>query len=478
MKCFPANFVVLSLASALCAQTGKPVASYKDIRFPPQNPLHVPEPVRFQLANGMNVMLVEDHELPTVNMEAMIRAGGRWVPAGKVGLAGIAATVMRTGGSASRNGDRLDRELDRLGASVEIYGGEDVTTANVFCLKEDIDKTLPALVDLLQHPAFPAEKIELAKIEQRSGIERRNDDPQSIAFREFGRVIYGKDSVYGRLAEKATINAITRDDLIAFHKQYFRPEAVILGVWGDFSAPAMRTKIEQAFAGWSGSGTWQRPAVPAVDTAAKARSGVYLVNRDDVNQSTVIVGRLATRLDHPDHFALTVMNGILGEGFASRLFSQVRSEQALAYAVGSMWADELEFPGTFEAMGGTKSSTTVKLAGAIRRELDRLAQGPVTDDEMVRAKDSILKGMAFEFDNTGKIVTRLMAYEYHGYPRDFLQRYEEGVRKVTKEDVERAARNYLKSDQMAILVLGKESDFEAPLTGLGKVTRLDITIPK
>jgi zinc protease len=475
------NRIILTLllpAFAGFAQTGKPAVSYKEIKYPAPGTVRVPEPVRFQLPNGMRVLLVEDHELPTINVSAMIRAGGRWQLAGKVGLAAITGTVMRTGGSSTRNGDQLDRELDRLAARVEISVGDDSASASIFCLKEDIEKTLPILADLLQHPAFPQDKIELSKIEQRDSIARRNDDPQSIAFREYGRVIYGKDSPYGRMMENATVNAITREDLVAFHKQYFRPEAVVLGAWGDFSAPAMRTKIEQAFAGWERGPQWQWPAAPAVDAAAKSRSGLFLINKEDVNQSTVFLGHLGTRLDDPDHAALSVMNGILGEGFASRLFSQVRSEQALAYSVGSFWNAEFEFPGTFAAVGGTKSETTVKIVGAMRHEMDRMAQELVTDDELTRAKDSILKGMAFDFDSTGKIVNRLMAYEYYAYPRDFLQRYQEGIRKVTKADVQRVAKAYMKSDQFVILVLGKEKDFEAPLASLGKVTRIDIAIPK
>jgi zinc protease len=423
------------------------------------------------------VLLVEDHELPTINLSAMIRAGARWEPATKVGLGAITGSVMRTGGSTTRNGDQLDRELDRIGASVEIGLGADSASANIFCLKEDIDKTLPILADLLQHPAFPQDKIELSTIEQRDAIARRNDDAQSIAFREYNRVIYGKDSPYGRLMENATVNAITREDLVSFHKQYFQPESVILGAWGDFSGPEMRAKIERAFAGWARGGR-QWPAAPAVDAAAKTRSGIYLIDKDDLNQSTVLMGRLSGRMDDTDCVALTVMNGILGDGFASRLFSQVRSEQALAYAVWSFWNADFEFPGAFAAFGGTKSETTVKIIGAIRHEIDRLAQGPVTDDELTRAKDSILKGIAFDFDSTGKIVNRLMMYEYYAYPRDFLQRFQEGIRKVTKADVERVAKLNMKSDQFAILVLGKEKDFEAPLANLGKVTRIDITIPK
>ena len=468
-----ASFLVL--ASAAMAQAGKPAASFRELRFPEAGRIRVPEVIRFELANGMKMMLVEDTELPTINVKAMIRAGSRWEPAAKAGLAAITGTVMRTGGSASRKGDQLDRELDRLAASVEISLGGDSGTAGLFCLKEDIDTALPILADVLQHPAFPEDKIELAKIEQRDNIARRNDDPQGIAFREYNRALYGKDTPYGRQPEYATINAIKRDDLVAFHKEFFQPESVILAVWGDFKAAQMRARLEKAFAGWPRGGR-PRPAAPPVETG-KSRAGLYLVDKEDVNQSTVIMGRLSSRTDDPDLCAVTVMNGVLGDGFASRLFSQVRSEQALAYAVWSSWSTEYEVPGTFNAAGGTKSESTVKIIRAIRHEIERMTTDLVTDDELARAKDSILKGMAFEFDGTGKILGRLLAYEFYGYPRDFLQRYQEGIRAVTRADVARVAKQYMKTDQFAVLVLGKEKDFDAPLSTLGKVTRIDITIP-
>jgi zinc protease len=173
-----------------------------------------------------------------------------------------------------------------------------------------------------------------------------------------------------------------------------------------------------------------------------------------------------------------VMNNILGNGFSSRLFAQVRTEQALAYAIGSSWDANYEYMGTFTAAGGSKSETTVKFVRAIQHELQKLAEGLVTDAELARGKDNILKGIAFEFDSTGKVANRLMTYEYYGYPKDFLQKFQDGVAKVTKDDVLRAAKKYVKSDQFTVLVVGKEKDFDAPLASLGKVMRIDITIPK
>ncbi|HKA00505.1 MAG TPA: pitrilysin family protein [Candidatus Solibacter sp.] len=466
--------VLLLGAAAALAQPPRPPVSYRNLKFPPPARIKAPEPVRFQLANGIVVYLMEDHELPTVAMNAMVRTGSFWEPVSKAGLAGICATVMRTGGSTTRNGDQLDRELDRLGASVETSSGGDSNSAGFFVLKEDVDKAVPILADILQRPAFPEDKIELAKIDARASIDRRNDDPGGIAGREYNRAMYGKNSPFAHQAEYATINAITRDDLIAFHKQFYQPESIILGAWGDFDSAAMRTKIEHAFGGWQRGGR-ERPKMPAAEVGGK--SGVYLIDKEDATQSTVIAGLPGGRMDDPDFFAATVMNNILGNGFASRLFAQVRTVQGLAYAIGSSWDANWEYTGTFNASGGSKSETTVKFIRAVQREIQRMSQDPVTPTELARGKDNILKGIAFDFDSTAKIATRLMMYEYYGYPRDFLQRYQEGIAKVTADDVVRVAKKYL-NGELAIMVVGKEKDFDAPLNTLGKVTRVDITIPK
>jgi len=458
------------------ARKPAPAKSYKDLKYPPLSQIQVPEPVRFELANGMVVYLVEDHETPMISVSAMIRAGSRWEPAGKTGLASITGSVMRTGGTASRPGDKLDEELDRLGASVETGIGQDSGRAQVSVLREDIDRGLAILADILQNPAFPQDKIDLAKIQQRDSIARRNDNPNAIAGREFNRIIMGKDAPYGRITEYDTINSIAREDLIAFHRQYFQPESVILGAWGDFSTAEMRARIEKTFASWKRGGR-PRPSVPTVDPGAKDRAGIYFIKKDDTPQCWVMMGFLGGMRNDPDFYALSVMNQILGGGFASRLFSNVRSAQGLAYTVGSQWGAGWDRPGTFMALGSTKTETTVKILTSIRHEISSMAEAGATADELTRAKDGILKGFAFEFDSTGKIVQRLVTYDYYGYPRDYLQQYRNNIEKVTQADVARVAKQYLKTDQLAILVVGKEQGMDRPLSELGKVTNIDITIP-
>ena len=471
-----ASGAVAPAKAAQPAQTSQRPSSYKALKYPPLNKIQAPTPARFELPNGMVAYLVEDHEIPMISVSSMIRAGSLWEPAQKAGLASIAGAVMRSGGTAKYPGDKLDEELDRLGAYVETGMGQDSGNASVSVLKEDIDRGISILAGILQNPAFPQDKIDIAKIAERDEIARRNDNPHGIVFREFSRVIYGKDSPYARLTEYDTINAITRQDLVAFHKQFVQPENIILGVVGDFKADDMRARIEKAFGSWARGGK-PKPKTPEVDPAAGKRAGFYSINKEDMEQSWVMMGMLAGRRDDPDYCALDVMNGVLGGGFASRLFSNVRSDQGLAYAVFSSWDAGWDRPGTFSAAGSTKPETTIKIYNSIRHEIEDLAEGGVTDDELSRAKDGILKGMAFESDSTNKIVRRMMSYEYYGYPRDFLEKYRAGVEKTTRADVARVAKQYLKSDQFAVLFLGKEKGYEQPLASLGKVASIDIAIP-
>ncbi len=467
---------LLITAAAGLAQN-KPVASYKDIKYPPLRNVKVPQPTRVELSNGITLFLLEDHELPTVGMAAMIRTGGRYVPIDKVGLAYLTGRVMRIGGTATRNGDDLDKLLDSLGASVESGIEADAGSMFVSVLKEDVDKALPIFSDVMRNPAFPQEKIDLVKTELRDAIGRRNENSHGIAQREFGRLIYGTDSPYARLPQYDTVNSITRDDLVAVHKQFYQPENVIIGVWGDINTAEMRAKIEKEFASWPRGGK-PKPQPPAVEEAAKLRTGVFVVNKDDVNQSEILIGGVGGKRNDPDYYANVVLATALGGGFGSRLLNRVRTNEGLAYSTGAAWGAQYDHPGLFFATAGTKSQTTMKALDLVKQELDKIGQSELTDREFSLAKDSILKGTAFDFDSTSKIVLRLMNYEYSGYPSDYLQRFHENIDKVTKADVLRVAKKYWNPGNLAVLIVGKSADFDQPVTPLGKMTSIDISIPK
>ncbi len=448
--------------------------SYDELTYPPLRDIQVPEVARTELPNGLVLYLIEDHTLPKVRGFALIRTGDLWEPADKVGLASIVGQVMRIGGTAMHSGDQINKMLEDVGASVEIGIGETSGTASLFALKENLPMVLGVLADILQNPAFAPDKIQLAKVRMQSGIARRNDDVAGIANREFQKLLYGSDSPFARSVEHATVANITRTDLVQFHARYFHPNQIALGLWGDFDSGAVRTHVEKLF------GLWERknvdiPPVPKVDTPLAA--SVNYVSKDDINQTNLRIGHLGSRRDDSDYFAMSLMAEILGGGFSSRLFKLIRSEQGLAYRVGASWNAAWDRPGTFSVVCNTKSETTLQATTEILKEVRRITEEPVTDDELRLAKDGILNSFVFNFDSKGEIVRRLMIYEYHGYPKDFLEQYRSNIEKVSAADILRAAKKHIKPDGLTILAVGRGQDFDKPLDTLGEVNTIDISIP-
>jgi zinc protease len=449
--------------------------SYKQLKYPPLRAFQIPKPERVVLDNGLIVFLIEDHELPLVEASLLIGAGSVYDPPEKVGLAAIATEVIRTGGSTGRSGDEIDALLERTGTSVELSAGLQTSSASVSALKEHAGMAFEILTDILRNPAFPQDKIELAKIGQRTAIARRNDNPMQIVNREFFKLIYGAQSPYARHTEYATIEAIRREDLIAYHKAYFHPNNCILGVWGDFNSAEMLQLIKQHFGTWP-RGEVIKPQLPEVNY--QWDYSVNFVRKPDLNQSYIMLGHLGGIRSNPDFFTWQVMNEILGSAFTSRLFRVVRSRMGLAYSVFGMYGANYNYPGVFYVGCQTKLSSTVQAIRAMLDQVRSLREQEVSDEELAQAKESFLNSFVFNFDSKREIIDRLMTYEYYGYPADFLDRLRDGVSKVTKQDILRVARQYLRPDQVRILVVGNDQGLDQPLSVLGPVNEIDITIPQ
>ncbi len=466
------TFLGLSLLWLGCAE--QQATDYRGLKYDKLGDIEVPEVEQVTLANGMRLFLLEDHELPLVNISVRIRTGSAYEPAEKIGLASITGEVMRTGGTANMTGDEIDEELEAIAASVETGIGLNSGSASMSVLKRDLDKGLSILADVLMDPAFREDKIQLAKMQASSAISRRNDQVGAIAGREFDKLIYGPDSVYARHEEYATIGSISRDDLVAFHHRYFGPDNAMLAVWGDFDTKQMIKNIEQAFEKWEKVNV-QLPRVPEVKY--EFRKTVNVVRKDDVNQSNVYLGHIGGLRSDPDYFALIVMNRILGGGFTGRLFKNVRSREGLAYSVFGAYSANYDYPGQFYVGCQTKSESTVYAIRAMLREVEKIREDEVTDEELALAKDSFLNSFVFNFDTRGEVVNRLMTYEYYGYPADFLLQIKENVEKVSKADVLRVAKKHLQPDKVQILAVGRPQDFGEPMSSLGPVDEIDITIP-
>src|ERR1035438_8660691 len=421
----------------------------------------------------MVIFLQEDHELPLIDGTARIRGGSVNEPASKTGLNDIYGEVWRTGGTKTQTGDQLDDFLEVRAAKVETGSGPDSTTISWSCLKGDLDDVFKAFVDVLRNPEFRADKIDIAQKEEGDGISRRNDQVGEIAQRESVKLAYGPDNPYARVPEYATVAAITRQDLVDWHGKYVHPNNIILGISGDFDSAAMEARLRAAFDKWP-----KGPTLPKNDIHYDpAKPGYYLVEKDDVNQSTIHMVGLGITRDNPDYYATNVFNESFGGGFSSRLFNDIRTKRGLAYSVGGGIAANFGHPGILQVSIGTKSQSTVEAIQAADDDIDNLAKQPIPDDEIQRAKDAILNAFIFRLDSPDKILSERMTYEYYGYPPDWLDKYQAEIKKVTAADVNRVAAKYLHRDQLAVLVVGNTKEFDKPLSSLGSVKDIDITIP-
>ena len=448
----------------------------RTLTYPDLGPITLPEVREVTLGNGLTILLTEDRSLPQVNVRARIGGMGYlFEPLDHTGLASLTAETMRTGGAGDLGPDALNEALENVGASVEVFSGDDASTVSMRALTEHVDRVLPLFADVLRRPRFDADKVELAKTQAKSGISRRNDSPGGIANRELSLALYSEGSPYASVQEYATIDAISRDDMAAFHGERVRPEATTLAVWGDFDAAEMEARLRDALGDWAGTGA----AVPAPPAPA-FRDGreVLFVEKDDVNQSSVLIGHAGSlRRDDPDYPAVVVMNEVLGGGFGSRLFQTVRTDLGLAYSVGGFYGADYVAPGIFYATTTTKSESTVAAAEAMLETIASMRERAPTDAELALAKDSFLNSFVFRFDSKAEVLGRLLTYRAYGYSEDYLNTLREGIQAVTPDDVLRVSREYLRPDDAKILILGRSADFDRPVASLGAVRELDITIP-
>jgi len=468
-----ATFTLLVLLFGALPFAYSQATEWQQIPIPTLPPFHPAEPKRIELPNGLVIFLQEDHELPLIDGSIRIRGGSRDEPAQKVGLVQLYGDVWRTGGTKSQTGDQMDDYLESRAAKVETGGGVDATSLGWSCLKDDFDDVFKIILDLIHDPEFRADKLDLAQKQYAEAIARRNDNPGAIAARESAKLAYGPDNPYARQMEYATLEAVKRDDLLAWHKKYIHPNNMIIGVSGDFDAAAMEKKLKNAFAGLPKGPVLPEPKIES----HPAQPGYYLVNKEDVNQSNVRMVAPGTDRHNPDYFPIEVFNEVMGGGFSSRLVQDIRTAKGLAYSVGGGIGTAFDHPGITRFVLGTKSERTIESIEALYQDVDDLKSHPITGDEIKRAKDSILNSFIFNFDTPDKVLRERMAYQFYGYPLNFLEQYRAGIEKATVADVNRVAAKYLHKDQLAVLVVGNPKDFDKPLSALGPVKNVDITIP-
>ncbi len=469
-----ASFVALS-ASAFAQQSegSKTISEfkYKDIKW--TVPEVGKEVQREVLDNGIILYMMEDHSLPLFNISAMYRCGEAYETTAMMAIPDFTGSIMRSGGTTNIDADSLNAILELIGGSVETWIGNEDGGGRVSVLTKDSERGIKLFADVLRNPAFPEDKIDLKKSQYKNNIKRRNDRPASILSREWYNVIYG-DHPHGRYVEWAYVKDITRDDLVAYHEKYFAPNNLMLGITGDFKPKEIKKLLNKYF------GDWEKkeidfPKIPEVIDAPKP--GVYQLYKD-INQANIRFGHLGITRDNPDRYAISVMNYILGGGsFTSRMTTKVRSDEGLAYSVRSSFNTGSKDLGTFNAATQTKSSTAYKALRLMMDEVERIRTAPVEDDELNGAKDSYINRYVFGFTSAGQIVSRLMGLEFDGRPSDLFKIYINQIQAVTKDDVLRVAKKYLKPEDMTIMVVGNPNDFDKPFDEFGKITNVEIKDP-
>jgi zinc protease len=446
--------LLLFAASIGIALAADPIVKHpRELHFPPRE-FNPPKAADYQhkLSNGATAFLVEDHEFPLINISLLIHTGDYLEPAGKTGLVQLMGSQMRSGGTKSKSPDSFDEEAAFLAAQIGSGVSEISGQASLNCLSKDIDAGLALFIDMLRNPGFDESRLKLAKSQTLQSIERRNDSTTSIERREFQRLLRGEKHFTTQEVTKASLEAISRQDLIDFHDRYYYPANFLLAVSGDFDTKQMLAKLERALAGWPNRDT-AIPDPPRSEFTPKP--GIYVVDKKDVNQGRVQMGHLGVARSNPDHLALELMNGILGgDGFTSHITERVRSDEGLAYSARSSFAPGTYYEGVFYAGFQSKSPSVAQAIAIVIEEMKRLQDTKVTADEVATAINRAVESLPLQFSTAGRKASQF-AYDYYSrLPEDYWQRYRQRITAVTPDEIQRVARKYLHPDQLVILAVG------------------------
>lgn len=468
------SMATMLLASAVVGYSADTTLSdprtmaFKPVEFSP------PEPERVVLDNGMVVYLLEDHELPLITITATMRTGGWLDLIDKVGLAGMTGAAMRTGGGGGLSAEQVDAELEQFAADVSIGIGRQSGSASLDVLRKDVNRGLEIFAGLIRTPAFDPARVELARLQAFEAIRRRQDNPGSIVGREFSKMLYGADHPSARESSVDSVKRITRDDLVAFHRNTIHPNGIILGVTGDFNRDEMVASLRKVFGDWK-KGMVPELSISDVPEAELSRPVVRFVGKD-TSQTHLRVGHLSIKENDPDYVALAIANDILGgSSFRSRLFNDVRSKRGLAYSVGSRLNTGMHDQGVWLMRAETKLVSTQEVIERFVANIERMRAEPVTDAELAEAKEAYINSFVFSFSSPSAIVSRLVELEYDGLPKDFLQQLRAKVVKLTKEDVLAAAKKHLHPDRLKIVAVGSGEALPKALATFGDVKEIKLS---
>lgn len=405
------------------------------------------------MKNGMILLVSPQPSIPIVSVQMIIRAGALRDPEGKEGLASLTADLLDEG-TQTRSSTEIAEAIDFVGGSLSTGSGNDYARAAVRVLKKDVDLGLELLSDVILHPSFPEGELERSRQETLAGLVAEKDEPGVVAIRAFNDHVFGSHP-YHRPAEgtEESLPGITREDLVAFHGRFYRPNNTIMAVVGDITVGEAEELIDRYF------GSWEKKPVPELNIAPPSqikKKVVELIDKD-LTQANVVLGQVGIDRKNPDFYPVTVMNYILGGGgFSSRLLKEVRDNQGLAYSVYTHFGAGFH-PGSFVARLQTKNQTAQQAIDQVIAEIRRIRNTPVSETELREAKSFLAGSFPLRMDTTGKIAGLLTQIEFFDLGMSYFEDYPGRINAVTIQDVQRVARKYLNADTYVLVVVADQS---------------------
>ena len=436
--------------------------------------LHIPSWTKTTLTDGAQLVVSEKHNLPLVSVRINFIGGiDQFEPMNKAGLADLVEQMLIEG-TTTRTGDEVVKGFQLLGTNLDVTLRGESGALSFQVTKDKLAPALALTADVLLHPTFPAAALERLRGQALVALTQSKDRTGSIASAVYPKVLYTNAHPYGRMTTEATLRAITRDDVVSFHRAYFQPGRAVITIVGDVTQDGVKTELEKDFAGWARGGsvpTFTYPATPA----PKART-IYLVDKPGAAQSSFAIGEVGPPRNTPDYYSLRVMNALLGELFQSRLNHNIREEKGYSYGVFSRFGFG-RGPGAFIAAGDIVTEKTDSALIEFMRELkDIRGSRPPTDDELAQAKASLVQSLPAAFASVEGVNRSIASIYVEDLPDDYYQRFVRAINGVTKDDVVRVASKFIDPEHFTILIVGDRAKIEGPLaaTKIAPITLLDV----
>jgi zinc protease len=432
--------------------------------------IKLPRAQEAALSNGAHLMVLEDHRVPSIQFQIiMIGAGGYYDPSDVPGLADTTASLMDEGTTA-KTSEQIAQALDTMAASVAVSAnqGSQIATLTGSALTDQFDHVLALAADILLNPSFPEKELGLYKVRARASLEEQRSDPDFLREERYSKVIYGTHPASSVGLTRESLEKITREALVAFHKKNYAPDHAIIGVSGDITLAEARTKFESALKTWTKSNT---PVPGVVDPPDSGAMKIALVHRSDSVQTAFMLGELAINRSHPDYDAVTVMNQILG-GSNGRLFRELRERKGYTYGVYS-FLRALRYRGDWRAQMDVRTDVTAASLRDLLAEVAKMRDEIVPADEFKDAQRSLTASFALSLENPAELLNLYIVRQLYNFPVDYWDRYTDRISAVTPAQVQTVARKYLDPKRLQIVAVGDSAKIEPGLRAFGPVETFD-----